>query len=255
MTYLYNQLSPLSLVFLTLLGGCALVPEPEKVVDSHLDQLLSKVDQSLTNQAMVNEQLQEQRRQLDLQQQHLQVLSKDLEKALEEPGESSCPEMEVCPSLEEVSSKMVVGGLEEVWLSDLDFAITARIDTGANTSSLDARNIELFERDGKRWVRFEILNSRTGEPVMMKRRHRRTVGIIQSGSAEAKRRPVVRMAIVIGNVSQEAEFTLSDRSHSNYQALIGRSILKDVMVVDVSKKYIAPNTFPEESSSSAEAGQ
>jgi hypothetical protein len=63
------------------------------------------------------------------------------------------------------------------------------------------------------------------------------------------------MAIVIGSVSQKAEFTLSDRSHSSYQALIGRSILKDVMVVDVSKKNIAPMILPDESSSSAGAAQ
>ena len=31
-----------------------------------------------------------------------------------------------------------------------------------------------------------------------------------------------------------------------YQALIGRSILKDVMVVDVSKKNIAPYVAPEQ---------
>jgi hypothetical protein len=255
MTYCYNRISPLSLVFLTLLGGCTLIPEPKKVVDSRLDQLVSKLDQSLTNQATVNAQLQEQRRQLDLQQQHLQLLSQDLGKALGEAAETSCPEVAACPQTEEISSKMVIGGLEEVWLPDLDFALTARIDTGAETSSLDARNIELFERDGKRWVRFEILNPRTGESVLMKRRHRRTVGIIQSGNAEAKRRPVVNMAIVIGSVSQKAEFTLSDRSHSSYQALIGRSILKDVMVVDVSKKNIAPKILPDESSSSAGAAQ
>jgi hypothetical protein len=250
-----NRLSPLSLVFFTLLGGCTLVPEPEKVADPRLDQLISKVDQSLANQATVNAQLQEQHRQLNLQQQHLQLLSQDIGKALEEPAETSCPEVAACPHPEEISSKMVVGGLEVVWLPDLDFALTARIDTGAETSSLDASNIELFERDGKRWVRFEILNPRTGESVLMKRRHRRSVGIIQSGSAKAKRRPVVKMAIVIGNISQEAEFTLSDRSHSSYQALIGRSILKDVMVVDVSKKYIAPNTLPDESPGSAGAAQ
>jgi hypothetical protein len=250
-----NRITFLFIVLFALVGGCALVPEPENDVDPRLDQLVSKVDQSLANQEMVNAQLQEQRQQLDLQQQHLQVLSQDLGKALEDPAEASCPKAAACPQAEEISSKMVVGGIEEVWLSELDFALAARIDTGAETSSLDARNIELFERDGKRWVRFEIMNPNTGEPVLTKRRLRRTVGIIQSGATEAKRRPVVRMAILIGHISQKAEFTLSDRSHSKYQALIGRSILKDVMVVDVSGEKIAPYVFSEESSGKAGASR
>jgi threonine synthase len=37
---------------------------------------------------------------------------------------------------------------------------------------------------------------------------------------------------------------LSDRSHLGYQVLIGRNILKDVMVVDVSKQNIAPYVLP-----------
>jgi hypothetical protein len=74
------------------------------------------------------------------------------------------------------------------------------------------------------------------------------VGIVQSGASESKRRPVVKMGIIIGNNEQTAQFSLSNRSHMGYQALIGRSILKDVMVVDVSKKNIAPYTRPEKSS-------
>ena len=250
-----NRITFLLVVLSALAGGCTLVPEPEKDADPRLDQLVSKVDQSLTNQAMVNAQLREQRHQLDLQEQHLQLMSQDLGKAIGDPAEMNCPKTEACPQAEGIPSKMVVGGIEEVWLSDLDFALTARIDTGVETSALDARNIELFERDGKRWVRFEIMNPSTGEPVLTKRRLRRTVGMIQSGATEAKRRPVVRMAILIGHVSQKAEFILSDRSHSKYQALIGRSILKDVMVVDVSGENTAPYTLAEEPSGGAGAAR
>jgi len=34
-----------------------------------------------------------------------------------------------------------------------------------------------------------------------------------------------------------AEFTLSDRSNLTYQALIGRNVLRDVMLIDVGKEY------------------
>ena len=243
-----------SMLLLTLaLGGCATANVPEKAEDPRLDQLLAGMDQSLANQAVVSTQLQEQQHRLDLQQQQLESLSQGVGKKTPEalPVVSNCPRSVACPSPEKVSNKLVVGQLEQVWLSGPELALTARIDTGAETSSLDARNIELFERDGRRWVRFEIINQVTGTPQLLERRLKRTVGIHQSGGTENKRRPVVKMGIVIGRSNQTAEFTLTDRSHLDYQVLIGRSILKDVMMVDVSKKNIAPYVLPKKSPDSA----
>ena len=52
-------------------------------------------------------------------------------------------------------------------------------------------------------------------------------------------------ASLIGNIRQKAEFTLSNRSHLDYQVLVGRNILSDVMLVDVSQANIAPPEVPE----------
>ncbi len=233
------------LVLAALLGGCATAPPaPVPVQDTRLDQLLARTDESLAGQSAVNAQLQEQQQQLEQQQQHLQSLTEGLEKSLKQPLVSSCPPVLPCPKPKETSTKLVVGSLEQIWLPDLKLALTARIDTGAETSSLDARNIELFERDGKRWVRFQINNPISGQAESLERRLRRTVGIHQPGTSETTRRPVVRMGVVIGRSNQTAEFTLSDRSHLGYQVLIGRNVLKDVMVVDVSKQNVAPYVLP-----------
>lgn len=70
------------------------------------------------------------------------------------------------------------------------------------------------------------------------------VSIVQSNSADSERRPVIKLGITIGNVNQTAEFTLSNRSHLDFQVLVGRNILKDVMVVDVSQENIAPFVKP-----------
>jgi hypothetical protein len=241
---------PFLLLLALALGGCAAATVPQKAEDPRLDQLLSGMEQSLANQAAFNTQLQEQQRRLELQQQQLESLSQGLGKKSPEVVSTvvnNCPKPVACPSPEKASNKLVVGQLEQVWLSDPELALTARIDTGAETSLLYARNINLFERDGKRWVRFELINPATGAPASLERRLKRTVGISQAGSSATKRRPVVKMGIVIGRSNQTAEFTLSDRSHQEYQALIGRNILKDVMIVDVSKKNIAPYVLPKKS--------
>ena len=244
-----------SIALLPLLGGCEVIPVTAKVEDSRLDQLISSMDQTLANQATVNTQLQEQRRQLELQQQHLVLMSQDIDEAFKGFVEENCPRAEACPAPLKSSGKMRVGALETIWLPDLDLALIARIDTGAKTSSIDASNIELFERDGKRWVRFEILDPISDELVSLERRLKRTVGIVQSGTQESKRRPVVKMSVLIGDLEQIAEFSLNSGSHRSYQALIGRSILKDVMIVDVSRKNIAPYIRSQTSSASKDKTQ
>lgn len=243
------------LLFTLALGGCATAHVPEKAADPRLDQLLAGMEQSLANQAAVGTQLQEQQRRLELQQEQLESLSQNFaEKTAAAPQVvNNCPKVAACPPPERASNKLVVGQLEQVWLSAPALALTAKIDTGAATSSLDARNINLFERDGKSWVRFEIINPATGASESLERRLKRTVGISQAGSAATKRRPVVKMGIVIGRSKQTAEFSLSDRSHQGYQALIGRNILKDVMIVDVSRKNIAPYVLPKKSPDSPDS--
>jgi hypothetical protein len=137
------------------------------------------------------------------------------------------------------SGKQVVGSEEYIFLSPPGKVFPARIDTGADTSSLDARNIERFERNGEPWVRFTILDPETGEELYMERKVVRNVRIIQAVAENKEQRQVVELQITLGNTTRSAEFTLSDRSHMEFPVLVGRNILMDSMSVDVSKKYIS----------------
>ena len=234
-----------ALAALLSIGGCAANTLTEPPVDPRMDRLLAAMDQSLENQGSVNTALHGQQQQLYLQRQQLESLSRSLSQFSSSPAVNKCPEVEACPQQEELAGKMVVGRLEKVWIPDLETWLIAKIDTAAETSSLDARNIELFERDGKRWVRFEIMNPETGKPISLKRRLNRTVGIVLRNSEKVERRPVIKMGIIVGHVNQTAELALRDRRHKSYQVTIGRNILNDVMVVDVSKKNVAPYTLPD----------
>jgi hypothetical protein len=257
MIYRINNLCFSMLLLVPLwLGACSTAVPVEKIEDSRMGQLVAGMDKCLVNQALTNEQLQRQTQQLEQQKQQLEMLTEGLAtmkaESLDEEA-AIIPPAEACAGPPESSSKQLVGELEQVWLQNLQLALPARIDTGAETASLDARNIELFERDGRRWVRFEILHPDTGEPLLIERKLKRMVAIIQSNTAEAERRPVIKLGVTIGSISQTAEFTLSNRSHLDYQLLIGRNILQDVMVVDVSKKNIAPYVTPQSSVGSGES--
>lgn len=159
------------------------------------------------------------------------------------PTQRSCaapPNMTKTVPATVANNKQLVGATEQVWFPKFDMTFESRIDTGAATSSLNADNITVFERDGQKWVRFDVPQPGSRQPVTIERKQARSVRIRQSTSGESQRRPVVKLRVVIGHISQEAEFNLTNRTDMEYRVLIGRNVLRDLMVVDVSKKDIAP---------------
>ncbi|MEZ5572994.1 MAG: RimK/LysX family protein [Halioglobus sp.] len=234
---------------LFVLAGCATVEPVKNERDPRLDQMVAGIDQCLANQVQTTTQLQNQAQQLQLQLQQMQAMSEQIEEAKRAGKENASPAIIDCPKPPKVSNKQVIGYMEQVWMTDLDAPLTALIDTSMETSALDVQNIEQFERDGKRWVKFDVPNSTTGQPVSLEHKIKRTVG--SSTVDEANRRPVIRMGIIIGRLNQTADFVLYERKHKTYQVKLGRNILQDVMVVDVSKKNIAPYERPEEAAASA----
>jgi len=155
---------------------------------------------------------------------------------------TACPEVTsvekpIKPSLRDNGSESlsVVGGVEWVTLTEPKLRFRARVDTGAETSSIHAENVLLFEREGKRWVRFTIPNG-DQEPVTLERRLRRKV-LIKRHQDQPERRYVVRMRLEMGVIQERVEVTLSNRSNMSYPVLIGRNFLTDTAVVDVSRKY------------------
>lgn len=143
---------------------------------------------------------------------------------------------------EKPDAKMIIGEVENVRLIPPNVILKSRIDTGAKTTSIDARNITPFERDGKQWVRFDIL---TGEKEQtMERKVIKTVQIKRHGKA-SQDRYVINMRIILGNVSRLIHVNLNDREAYKYPVLIGRNFLRDYFIVDVAKKnQLKPMILP-----------
>ncbi len=151
------------------------------------------------------------------------------------------------PLTASADDKTILGALEHIYLDPPGLEFSARIDSGARTSSVNALNIVEFERDGKPFVKFNLTNPQTGELIEVTRRLRRHVKIKERGDREAQRRPVVRMRVSVANINEQIDFTLENRSKFRHQVLIGRNLLSDLAVVDVSKKYITLKTDTTES--------
>ncbi len=135
----------------------------------------------------------------------------------------------------QLQGMQIIGEVEPVTILAAGLTLPARIDTGATTSSLDARDIKRFERDGQKWVRFMLLDRRSGKKVKVEGRLTRIVEITRHGAPDQKR-PVVKLKARLGKVELLREFSLTDRSKFTYPVLIGRNILQGKLLVDVTRK-------------------
>jgi len=132
----------------------------------------------------------------------------------------------------------IVGAIEWATVEPGDLRMEARIDTGAEFTSIHAEDIQLVEKDGIKWVTFSLINPETNQKVPIERRLRKKVRIKQSDS-EKQTRYVVEMWVTVGKIRSLIEITLSDRDHMEYPLLIGRNMLVDTMIVDVSGHHTA----------------
>lgn len=126
--------------------------------------------------------------------------------------------------------KQIVGWVEIASIYPGNIKIKAKLDTGADHSSLNGKNIQYFRREDESWVRFEFRNVEDRLQVF-EAKVIRTTQIKRLGQ-DATRRPTIKLGICIGNTHKEAEVNLADRTGYNYQMLIGRSFLKGLFLID-----------------------
>ncbi len=149
------------------------------------------------------------------------------------------PRALVCPPRMDGSlgGKEIIGAIEWLYMDPPGRHFRARVDSGAETSSLSASEVIEFERDGDEWVRFTFQHDSADESVRFELPIKRTVLIRQVSSDTPMRRFVVELDIRLGQQLQTTEFTLTDRSNMTYPVLLGRAFLMDLYVVDVSRSY------------------
>lgn len=133
--------------------------------------------------------------------------------------------------------KMTIGEVEDVVLMPWGVRLPARIDTGAATSSLDARelNVKSNIAEFKLPKKYGSLQLRL--PVIEWQKIR---------SADfSERRPVVEISFCMGPKLIRTRVTLNDRSTVRYPLIIGRNVLKDNFVVDCMHSNCLPPSCPE----------
>jgi hypothetical protein len=141
-----------------------------------------------------------------------------------------------------LQGKIVAGIVEPVAIGALGIVVDAKLDTGADSCSLDARDIQLFEKDGGKWVRFEV-TGQDGRSETLEASLVRTVRI-RGDDRSAPRRPVVRLSLCLGSVRRTVDVNLANRRGYSSPALVGRNFLAGRVVVDSGRERLTHPDCP-----------
>ena len=129
----------------------------------------------------------------------------------------------------------VFGLIETVELTEHGVILNAKMDTGADNSSLNAIQIEEYDKEGQNRVRFKV-PLRKGNKVKLisfdlpvKRHALIKTRDQEGGDGNGKspiQRPVIVLDLCIGDKILSVQVNLADRQNFKYHLLIGRRTIK-----------------------------
>ncbi|MDA9271831.1 RimK/LysX family protein [bacterium] len=140
--------------------------------------------------------------------------------------------------------KTIFGYIEKATLIENDLTLSAKLDTGAKSASLNATKITEIEVDGKPYLRF-IVPSKEGD-VLFKCEYVGKVNIkVRAGETKVNpllrhsiKRPVVLMRLKLANEEHTIRVNLTNRKRFIYPLLLGReAIIAFNGLVDPNLKY------------------
>ncbi len=252
--------TPLILIICGVISGCIQSEPKPTLTPAQLQTALleseTRIDDKWRNYCagVINNQKQQQASLNDLKSsqnaasRQLLTITDKLDKQPEPVVMMATPESpQKCPTVAppSIDDKIILGRTEWLWLEAVNRVFRARIDSGATTSSLSAHHIVEFERDGKKWIRFNMVpDDDVDDSYEVEAPLVRFARIRQASSQEIDRRAVVELTIKIGEFTDTAEFTLTDRTSMTYPILLGREFLRDIALIDVAKSYYQPKPEP-----------
>lgn len=120
------------------------------------------------------------------------------------------------------------------------YDIDAKVDTGAYTSSIHCHNIKITEKNGSKYVSFNLLDPSHSQ--YNEKRYRMLLHSkkrIKNSFGKSEQRYIIKTTIALYGEKFETELSLSDRSKMDYPVLLGRKLLKKGFIVDVSKSNLS----------------
>lgn len=145
------------------------------------------------------------------------------------------------------ADKVSYGLHEKVKVIELgNTEIPAKLDTGAVTASLSAKDIKVFKKNGEKWVRFTPMAKGQNfavmeQPLIGVSKIKRRAADMDDEEERADRytkRPLIELQVCMGDTLKTIEVNLTDRSAFSFPLLIGSEALREFnAVVDPSLQY------------------
>lgn len=133
---------------------------------------------------------------------------------------------------------VTLGYIENIAVGNLALSMKGKLDTGADTSSIHAYNVKVYQR-GERdnWVRFRLIG-KDGRAIRYDQNVIRFARI-KTKTGGVIRRPVIHLPLCVGGRWGRAELNLADRGDFEYEILIGREFLANRVLVDASRTFMS----------------
>lgn len=125
----------------------------------------------------------------------------------------------------------VYGFVEKATLVDKNLLLSAKLDTGAKSASLNATNISEIEVNGKPYLRFTVPTKDKDyvfeAPYIGKVKIKMRVNEAHNGSVPAHsiKRPVVMLSLQLGDKIRNVRVNLTNRKRFIYPLLLGRDAI------------------------------
>lgn len=133
---------------------------------------------------------------------------------------------------------IILGYIENVSIGNLGLEMKGKLDSGADTSSVHARNVKIYKRSERdHWVRFRLVG-KDGRSIRYDQNVIRFVQI-KTKTGGHIRRPVIHLPLCVGGKWGNAEINLADRDDFDYDVLIGREFLAHRILVDSGQTFMA----------------
>lgn len=132
-------------------------------------------------------------------------------------------------------ARNIYGRVELVKIEGLNAPLSAKMDTGARTSSLHAINIRRFKKGGVKYVAFDVPvpNSKTiahfEKPLerVTKIKNRNGESLVATEGDMFSERPEVKLTVCLRNEPREISVNLVDRSHFVHPVLFGATAIEE----------------------------
>ncbi|WP_223860571.1 ATP-dependent zinc protease family protein [Spirosoma validum] len=135
--------------------------------------------------------------------------------------------------------KQIIGMTDLVDFPDLElFDVQAKVDTGAYTSALHCKDVQVKRTGLRKKLSFWLID-KTGEPARQFYSDKFSQRMIRNSFGVAELRYVITTRIVLFGRTIRAEFTLADRDQLKNPVLLGRKLLRNRFIVDVSQKNLS----------------